>query len=187
VAYAGNSGDLYDQTRTAGVWGAAPGHMLGNVVVTTPAIIEPIVGPELMVVYPQKAGPDPEPLLYTMRNGGIWTIPIAIAGAATDAPPALVALPGGAAVLAFRGGDGKLYTSRFTPGAVPPWSAPAQLGMASIASSPALAPGIGGADAELAYAASSSAFHARLTGMVWSAPVMVGGSGVTHVAIASHP
>ena len=186
LAFAGNDHDLYDQTRSGGVWGPGIGHALGDLVDLTPAIAAPTTGPNLMIVLVRKTD---SALLYTVRNGVNWTMPIAIANTSSTAAPALLALPAGELLLAYRGPANKLFTSRYTPGSVPPWSAPAQLGMDTLASAPALAPGVDGALAELAYvdAGTGAAFHARLTGAAWSAPALVGGAGMSDVALASAP
>ena len=72
----------------------------------------------------------------------------------------------------------------------PVWSLPGPLvsGVAT-PSRPALAAGVGGFDAEAGFinAADGKAYHTRLTGLTWSAPVLVGGSVLTSVAIASAP
>src|SRR5262249_45430706 len=54
VAFAGDNGDLYDQTRTAGAWQPASAHSLGNVVSVTPALVALSQGPELMLLYVRK-------------------------------------------------------------------------------------------------------------------------------------
>jgi len=52
---------------------------------------------------------------------------------------------------------------------------------------PALTHGVGDATAEIAYVSGGSAYHARLSTGAWSAPVLVGGTGLNGVAIASAP
>ena len=54
--------------------------------------------------------------------------------------------------------------------------------------SPALAAGLSGADAELAFidGPTGKTLHARLSNMVWSAPTVVG-DGTSGVAITSAP
>ena len=48
--------------------------------------------------------------------------------------------------------------------------------------------GVGGTDAEIAFVQPDGvAYHARLVGGVWSAPMAIGGAGLTHVALAVWP
>ena len=58
-----------------------------------------------------------------------------------------------------------------------------------VASSPAVTHGVGGAVAEIAFAKSSDniVYHARYLGGSWTVPVVVGGSNMSRVAIASAP
>ena len=190
VSYAGQNGDLFDQTRSGGAWQAANPHGLGDVVTLTPALVAlSAPGPDLLVVFVRKSD---SKILFTTRTGNVWSAPaVTDEGSFSADPVALAALPGGAAVAAFRGLDGEIYFTRFTPGAAPPWSIPGPLATPNFStpSSPALAPGVGGADAELAFANGSDglAYHSRLTNMAWSAPVAVGGSMVTRVALTSAP
>jgi hypothetical protein len=186
IANAGNNGDLYDQTRTGGAWMTANGHGLGSVVTLTPAIITPTAGPELMIAFVRKTDAR---IVYTTRTGGIWTAPAQIdVNALTNDPVSLVALPAGRAVAAYRGQDGKLYASRFDPAATPVWSPPAAVFTPNVAtpSTPALAVGLAGADAEMVYidGAGGAAKHTSLTGTTWSVPVTIGGAGLTHAAVS---
>ena len=189
VAFAGTNGELYDQTRTGGVWGAASAHGLGNSVELSPALIAPTSGPSLMIVYVRSADAK---IFFTTRTGTSWTTPSLIdASSFTADPVALAALPNGEAVLAFRGLNQAIYFSRYTPAGSPAWSPPAAFAVPNVTtpSRPALAAGVGGVDAEMGFinAIDGKAYHARLTGTSWSAPVAVGGTQLTTVAIASAP
>lgn len=189
AVFAGNDGDLYDQTRSGGVWLSATGHGLGNLVQLPPAVVSMTAGIDLLVVFVRSTDGKIE---WTSRTGAVWTAPSELDINSFSADPvALAALPGGDAVAAFRGLDGNIYTSRYTNGAAPPWSVPAAVANPNyaIASSPSLAPGVGGADAELAFVdtATAQAFHARLQGATWSAPAAVGGSNLVSATIASAP
>jgi len=189
VAYAGSNGDLFDQTRTGGAWLAASPHNLGNVVALTPAIVALTTGPALMIVYVRSTD---SAILFTTRTGNVWPAPKVVdAGAFTADPVALAALPGGEAILAFRGMNQGIYVTRYNPAGAPVWSPPQPLANPNVTtpSRPALAPGVGGVDAEIAFvnAVDSKAYHARLTGMTWSAPALVGGTLLTTIAIASAP
>lgn len=186
VAFAGNDHDLYDQERSGGVWAAAHGHGLGDALLLTPALVIPTMGPDRMIAYVRKSDAR---IVYTTRTGAVWSAPVPIDNnALSNDPVALVALPAGGAVLAYRGQNQGLYFSRYTPGAAPPWTGPAEVaGAITIASAPSLAAGVGGFDAEIAYVEGGSAKHARLTNVAWSAPVTIAAAGLTQVAIATSP
>jgi hypothetical protein len=188
VAFAGSNGDLYDETRSNDIWQAASGHALGDVVGGAPAIAALTQGAELMIEYQRKSD---SKLFWTTRSAGVWTVPLEIANAMSSDPPALAPLSDGGAVTAFRGLDGKIYAARYTPQNAIPWSAPVPISNPNfaIAASPALARGVGGYDAEIAFidAATGSAYHARLLSNSWTAPNQVGGVGLTHIAITSAP
>jgi hypothetical protein len=189
VAFAGNDGNLYDQTRAAGSWQAADGHGLSSVLSQTPTVVALASGPDLMIVFSRTSD---SAILYTTRTGGTWTTPAvtdptAFATGAVSVAP----LAGGGAVMVFEGTDTKVYWSLYTPSASTPWSQPAALASPNFTtpSPPSVAPGVGGVDAELVFVDSSTglANHARLTGSTWSAPAVIGGSGLIGVAVASHP
>jgi hypothetical protein len=184
IAYAGSDNNLYDQTRLATGWQTANSHGITGTLTVTPAIIAPTAQADLMIVYNATMGGQ---LSWTALSNGTWTTPTAITGALSNAPVALVALANGVALLAFEGTNQMLYWSVYTPGAMNLWSTPAALGTTS--ASPALAPGVGTADAELVFAdqGTMTAYHARFTAGAWSSPAMVGGTGVTWVALASSP
>ncbi len=189
VAFAGTNGELYDQTRTGNMWSAASAHNLGGTVTLSPAMITPSTGPSLMIVYVRNTDAK---ILFTTRTGNLWTMPALIdANSFTADPVALTALPNGEAVVAFRGLDQGIYFSRYTPGGNPLWSTPAPFAVPNVTtpSRPALAAGVGGVDAEIGFinAIDAKAYHARLTGTSWSVPVMIGGTQLTTVAIASAP
>ena len=189
VSFAGDNGDLYDQTRTGGAWLAASAHNLGNVVALTPAIIAPTTGPALMIVFVRSTD---SKILFTTRTGNVWSAPTVVdANSFTADPVALAALPGGEAILAFRGLNQGIYVTRYNPAGAPLWSPPQPLAVPNVTtpSRPALAPGVGGIDAEIAFvnAVDGKAYHARLAGMTWSAPALVGGTSLTSISLASAP
>jgi hypothetical protein len=143
-----------------------------------PAVVA-LVGGEALAVHARNSGQ----LRYTQHDGG-WSPAADVPGAQTSAPPALARLPGGGVVLAFRGGNGKLYAAVWDGGA---WTAPAVM-LASdpqIHGAPALATGIGAAELELVYldAATKQAKHARRIGGVWTTPVTVSGAALERAAI----
>jgi hypothetical protein len=142
---------------------------------------------DLLIVFIQSSQ-----VFWTARSGAIWTAPAPIEmNALTGDPVALAALPNGRAVTAFRGLDGKLYASRYNPMQAPPWSTPAGIATPNytIPSSPALAPGTGGYDAEMAFidSATGAAYHSRLLNSSWSPPSPIGGTALTYVALTSWP
>ena len=144
---------------------------------------------DLMIVHVVSANSQIGWITRKPGNPPTWSAAALIPNALTQDRIALAPLPNGGAVMAFRGLNTNVYTSIYTPGANPPWSAPSQLANPnySTPSSPALAAGIGAAAAELVFAdgATGKALHARLTGQTWSAPVEIGGAGVTLVGMAS--
>ena len=91
-------------------------------------------------------------------------------------------------ILVFRSIDSHGYWLRYSAGV---WSAVKGFPWFDIAvpSTPSVARGINGVDAEIAFvdAANGSALHARLQGSTWGAPDTVGGAGLTSVSIASSP
>jgi hypothetical protein len=187
ITYAGNDHDLYDQTRTGGVWQPALAHGLAaQDLVISPAIIAPTASADLMIAYVR--GTDSQ-IMFTTRSSGTWSTPEAVdATAFSDLPVALAALPGGQAVLAYQGQDKNLYWSTYTPAPTPTWTAPAPVAAPnwSTPSTPALAPGVGGVRAEMVYVDSTTtdAEHVRL-GTTWSTPQLVGASGFTCAAVTS--
>ena len=182
--------DVATSDLAAGSWQATV-DIAGNTIVgnatgyVIPAAIAALsgTGPELLSVYVDVN----TQIQVATRSSGTWSAPVAVAGATTYDPVALAPLPGGGAILAFRGQDTRLYWSVYSSGA---WSAVAPFAIpnVTIARPPAVTHGIAGDVAELAYIdGSGTAYHARLTGSTWSAPVMVGGTALVGVAIAAAP
>jgi hypothetical protein len=195
AAYAGSDEMLYTQARTGGSWQASD-PVAGSKILDPPAIVALSTGPEMLVVYINHS-PSPPPdaedkkLYFATRTSGVWTTPQKISDQVFAVEPVnMVALPGGEAMLAFRGTDNKGYSLRYTPGATP-WGAPTPIGNPNvdIASPPSVAVGAGGFVAELGYVAASdgSAHHVRHDATGWGAATQVGGTGLSHVAIASGP
>jgi len=175
---------LASSDRVAGVFSAA--NDLGAVASFTvpPAIVPLSSGPQLLFVYVDQGAN----IRYATRTGGTWSATQAITNALTGNPVALAPLPGGDAILAFRGQDTNLYWSLYSAGAwstVAPFSGAAML---TIEASPAVAHGVGGDVAEMAFVESSgAAYSSSLTGVTWSTPVLIGGSSLVGVAIAATP
>ncbi len=182
VAYAGDNGNLYDQKRLAGVWQGANGHGVDGTVTLTPSIVAIPVGPtEALIAYVRSSD---QQVMFTLRNGGVWTTPAAVQNALSTEPVALTSVGDNGAALAFRGLDSNLYTCLYTPGNDPPWSGPKAFGAATSAP-PALARGIDGKDAELVFVSGGQVQHARLSGGAWSAAEAIGGADVTSVTITT--
>lgn len=187
IAYAGSDGDLYDQRRSGGVWQAANPHALGDVVALSPAVVT-LDSNQLLVVYVHKVT---GAAMFTVFTGSVWSAPAIIDDALTADPLALTALPTGKAMAAFRGTDGQPYAMTFDAAPTPTWSAPMPIASPNptTPSTPAVAPGVGSQQAELAFvdAATGGARHVRWSGSSWSTPTVVGGSDLTGVAIATLP
>jgi hypothetical protein len=188
ASFPGDDGMLYEQARAMGTWQPATA-IAATSTKLTGAIVAMVGGAaELLAVY-SRAGD--KKIQWTARTSGSWSAPADVeTNTFSGDPPSLVALAGGTAVLAFRGLDGKAYFSRYDPSQMAPWTVPAPIATPSpsVLSPPALAPGIGVAEAELVYVeAAGAVHHARLAGGSWSAPAPVGGSGLVAAAIARTP
>ena len=152
----------------------------------SPSIIALAAGPELMETYVRSDAQ----ILFLTRTAGVWSAATPIAGCLTNDRVALAPLPGGGAIMAFRGTDTNLYWSVYTAGA---WSvvAPFATPNVSVIAPPAVTHGIGGKTAEIAFVkGDGNAYHARLAGGAWSLPVQVGGvagGALVGVALASSP
>jgi hypothetical protein len=187
VIFTGDNGDLFDQVRGANAWNPASPHNLGNVAQGVSAAIALPSAGEVLVVFRWKANGS---LRSTLRKGGSWGAPVEIPNALSDDPPALVLLPGGGALVAFRGTDKKIYWSTWN-GSV--WTQAAALvsGAANptIKSAPSLGRGLLG-DAELVFVeddALGAISHATFAKGSWGAPAVVGGTGLLGAAIARTP
>lgn len=193
LVHAGTDGKVYEQLRVAGEWQAATGHDVGGVSTTVaPTIIRLSGGSDdLMIVYVNASNSQIGWLARTAGAPAAWSAGAAIADALTQTQVAAAPLPNGGAVIAFRGLNSGVYTSVYSPGANPPWSPAAALASPNhmTPSKPAVAPGLGAAQAELAFVdtATGSALHSRLVNAQWSAPQVVGGAALQFVGMASHP
>ena len=168
---------------TAGTWQARVDVAGPESFTVAPSIVALSAGPELMMVFVEQDAK----VLFVTRTSGVWSAPVYIANALTNDRVALAQLPGGGAILAFRGQDGNLYWSTYTGGA---WSAVAAFATpnVSIVGSPSVAHGIAGDTAEIAYVdGTARAYHARLAAGAWSTPALVGGANLVGVAITSTP
>jgi hypothetical protein len=185
VAFAGSNGDLFDQARAA-VWLAAHPHTLGSVASLSPTIVKLTNSDDFLIAFVRSTDAK---IVYTRGHGSTWSAPVVVdANALSNLPVALAALPDTQALLAYRGQDGNVYWSRYL-GAN--WSVPLPLATPNVATSstPAVATGIGSADAEMVFidAATGGAMHARLQGASFAAPAPIGGAGLVHAAVSSAP
>lgn len=182
IAYAGDNGNLYDQRRVNGAWESANGHGVDGTITLSPSIVGIDAGPhEAMIAYVRSSDTQ---VMYTVRTNGAWSAPAPVPDSFTNDPVALAATPAGGVALAFRGTNSMLYTCLYTPGNNPPWSLPASFG-ATVPVPPALAPGIGGAEAEMVLVSAGQAQHSRLIGGAWSAATPIGAGADVGAAIAS--
>jgi len=129
-------------------------------------------------------------VMAVARTAGTWGTPMQIdANAYSNDPVALGALPGGKAIVVFRGSDGKPYFSTWDGATT--WTAPAPVvsNDPAIASVPSIAPGVCGADALVAFAESGGGVAiAPFSGGAFGAPQPVAGtSGAKFVAIGTLP
>ncbi|WP_170319475.1 hypothetical protein [Polyangium spumosum] len=187
IAFVGADGTFYDQSRSGGAWSAATPHPIaGKAAPATPGIVALDSGPELVAVFANEAGS----LHWLSRTSGTWTSPLPIEGASSLDQPSLAPLPGGGALLAYRGADQRLYTARLSAGDAPAWSVPvAGAGAANpfLLVPPAVARGGKGAEAEMIYADNlGSVYSTRLVAGAWIAPAFAG-SASGRVAIATLP
>ncbi len=171
------------QDLVGGTWQARADLVGPESLTIEPSLIALDVGPELMMMFAQQSGQ----ILFATRTGGVWSAPAAITNALTGNPVGLAPLPNGGAILAFRGTDTNLYWSVYASGS---WStvAPFQAANLSITGSPALTHGVSGDVAEIAFVDDSGHANASsLSGGVWRAPTLLGGTNMVGVSIASSP
>jgi hypothetical protein len=190
VAYVGNDGDLWDQTRASGSWQSANAHGQSNLSSGSigPSIVRLDSDPDLLIVLVR---PSDKAILWTAHSASKWGAPAVIPMGLSADPIAIAPLAGGGAVIAYRGLDGGVYTASYAPAATPAWTLPVPLATPNYATPapPAIARGRNDALAELAFvdAADGSVKHSIATLNGWSAPAAVGGSAMTSVAIATLP
>jgi hypothetical protein len=182
-AYAGNNGDLVAQARAGGVWSAATlfGLSSGSGPTLPPALCVRDGGQDLVVVLARSSD---GALQFATRTSGVWSAVGAVPGASSQEAPSLAPLPGGGAVVAFRGTNGLPYASTWDPALG--WdAAPTQVSILSTPSTPVVVRGVGGQKAELLMTSGGALLHARLGQSGWIAPVVVGGDDETLVGAAS--
>jgi hypothetical protein len=180
---------VFSRDRGAASWNAEAQIDGGNTNFNlAPDLIRLSAGPELMAVWARTGD---NQVLYATRSGGVWSAAGLVPNTFSNDRVSVAELPGGAAILAFRGTDGFLYYAHYANGV---WSAAAPFSTPNVAitASPAIAHGVGAgatqATAELAFTmADGKVYASRLLGGVWAAPLLVGGANMNRVAIASAP
>jgi hypothetical protein len=175
IAFVGADGVFYDQSRSGGAWSLATPHPIaGKAATATPGIVALDSGPDLVAVFASEGGS----MQWLSRKGGVWTSPQAIEGAVSLDQPSLAPLPGGGALLAYRGTDQRLYTARLSTGDAPTWSTPvsgAGSGNPLLLVPPAVTRGGKGAEAEMIYVDNlNSVYSTRLVAGAWMAPAFAG-------------
>ena len=190
----GSNSVVYDQAWT-GSWQAATA-LAGSSVVNSlsPAIAAMNGGTaELMEVFVHAGDAGSYYLEYSTRTAGTWSAPAnvyaqgtTIAYAATT--PALAALPNGGAILAWQGSS-PAYPYVSTYSAAGGWTAPVAASTDTLLSPPAVAPGVCGASAALAYVKTGGAVEVvASSGSAWGTPeAIAGATGMQWVAVAAVP
>jgi hypothetical protein len=193
IGFTGDDQKVYIQARTGGSWQAA------QALATSKSLSQPATtrldgggGGDIMIVYVHNEPSTAQhtQLMWSQRSGGEWSLPQIINDEIYGSDGAALApLDDGAALLAYRGSDGRGYSSRYTPGAEPSWTPATPLSPSNpvLDSVPCVAAGTGSSDAELAAIINGAAVQFRYENDTWSAPVAIGGAGLKHIAIASRP
>ncbi|MBX3126859.1 MAG: hypothetical protein KF718_09075 [Polyangiaceae bacterium] len=189
LAFAGDDGDLYTQTKTS-VWQAAHGHGLA-----TP--LHKPFGPRIVA---RGGGSDEtvaafvddatKRVYWTVGKGTTWTSPALVdAFITSESPVALAALGGGAVGLAFVAGDSRVRYARLSAGVLSALESPFPNTVAS--GEPALCQGLGPNEVEIAFLSSGSVVSSTRT-TTWQTPLPVLGAGalalaLTRVTVSSGP
>jgi hypothetical protein len=190
----GQDGALFGQIWSGAWQGASALDESGVVTNLSPAVT--VLGggtADVMIVLAHTAGANNSDFQYITRTAGTasWSTPADVYSAAgnvayADTAPSLAALPGGKAILAWRGGwPSHPYVSTYDPAAG--WSAPVAVSSDTLASAPSVAPGVCGADATMVYVdAAGTVQIMSLSGGVWAPPVALAGvRGMQWAAIAA--
>ncbi|HSO31281.1 MAG TPA: hypothetical protein VLT33_02160, partial [Labilithrix sp.] len=175
IAYDGADGFLYSQSWN-GSWLEAERHSTAPVSTVAPKLVALTSGSDdLMIVFVHQG----DSALYSTRRSAaskVWSQPLLVgAGARSTDPVALSPLPAGGAVVLYRDADQHPYSSIYTESSHS-WTTPAPVGAGAnptIASAPAVAPGVCGSDAIAVYAPAAPASDVqivRLRAGKWSVP-----------------
>ncbi len=191
VAHRGGNAsvELYDEIYASGGW--QPGHLQTGVQLETiPTTTMAMNGgtSDAMIAFLRLGD---FKISYVTRVASAWSsAKILDTTAYANDRLGLAPLPGGRAVLVYRGSDGKPYFSVYDATAVPEWTLPAPLVAGTnpqIAGVPAIAPGACGDEAVAALAiAGGDVLVTRFVGGVWTSPAAITGTGSsTSLAIAT--
>jgi hypothetical protein len=192
----GQDGVVYEQGWN-GSWQAASA-VAGSAVVSSlsPAVAAMNGGTaDVMVVFVHAGDAGSYYLQYATRTAstGGWSTPADVYAtggnvAYAGTTPALCALPGGKALLAWQGSTTSYpYVSTYDPAGG--WTAPIPASSDALVSPPSVAPGVCGADAVMAYVKTGGGVQVvTSSGGSWGTPVAISGaSGMQWAAIASSP
>ncbi|HEY4117696.1 MAG TPA: hypothetical protein VGM56_07570 [Byssovorax sp.] len=182
LAYTGDDANVYTQVRTNGLWQTAQSHLtVGQAALFSPALVVLPGSTNWLLVFVDGA----HAIEFAAHSSAGWTQPVVVAGALSSGTPALAALPSGDAELVYEGQDGFGYAARWSA-STGLWAASAPLSSPSVAlaSPPAIAPGVGSAEAEIAYVASTGVVtHTRLVAGSLGETSQIG-SATTFTAVA---
>lgn len=190
IVQGGSDSYLYDQTWNVS-WQAAHKQGSAGVQNTISPVIIGLSGgaSDLLAAYMRNAD---YKVMAVARTAGTWTSsPMQIDVNAYSNDPAVVApLPGGKALLVFRGSDQKPYWATWDGATT--WTAPAPVVTNAnpiVLSVPSVAPGVCGADAVVAWAESGGGVrYAMFTSGAFASPeALAGTSGAKFVAVATLP
>ena len=190
VLQAGSDNFLYDFDYT-GTWSIGHQQASTSVEKTLPPTLIALTGgtAELLGVYMRLAD---FKIMSVTRAVGTWTAPVLLdVNAFANDPVNVAPMSGGRALLAYRGSDGKGYYSVYDPTKNPVWTVPAAIGGSAplVESAPAIAPGVCGDDAVVAYAGTGGAVNVTrfAGGSFGAAATVTGTSGAKYVGIATRP
>lgn len=191
VLQAGDDGFLYDRDYAGSAWSAAHQQAATSVEKTLPPTLVALVGgsADLLGVYMRLTD---FKIMSVTRTSGTWSAPVLLdVNAYANDPVNVAPMSGGRALLAYRGSDGKGYFSVYDPAKNPVWTVPAAIGATAplVESAPAIAPGVCGDDAVVAYAATGGSVNVtHFAGGTFGAAAPVSGTGAAkYVGIATQP
>lgn len=189
VAFDGQDGGLYVQSRAAGAWASASPVAGAGVYKPVPPVLVAWDGTsDLLVLFADDS--QDHVLRHAVRASGTKTWSgVKNTGALAFTPEAFRAarISPSQVVVTYRGGDGRAYAmvGTFAADAFT-WAAPAPLlGGATVDSAPAVAKGVCGDEAVAAVATGGAVKVVRLRGGAWSAAETVPNLSGARVAIAA--
>ncbi len=187
--------DLKSTTRASGIWQAAVNVDTGSsAAITVPPTVVALTGgtSDLAAINVRSNSA----IYSSLRSAGVWSSPVQIGSATTVSRVGMAALPGGAAVAAYRGNVVNALNVSFLDPGTSAWSATAVVSATVFTNAPpAVARGVGGAVVEIVYISldDNKPYHIRCNTVVsnactsWTTPVKVHDNTVTSVALAATP